>query len=344
MSFDYTVYGLKLRSNSEISGPQPSDGKHDLPDIEITMGSIPAELWSHTESSTQRYYFDAGLSESDPPHIVVDTLSNGKYFHFCYYDEVDFIIDRDATAVWCKWEDKLAPDDAALYLLGPVLGFMLRLRGVTCLHAGGIVINDSALAIVGPSGAGKSTLTASFGAAGYPVLTDDVMPLELSDGEALAVPGYARLRLFPNSFYNLEELPDNLPQLTPAWDKCYLDLHAHDYKFQTRAVSLKVIYIYDWSKKDNKDISFATIPPSTAIPALAANTYRNELLDAEMRKQEFYFLSRLASVVKVKRVCPVSDISSIPELRDAIINDFSTETGSDTDDSRQPATSPAHPA
>ncbi len=38
-----------------------------------------------------------------------------------------------------------------LGLLGLILGFVLRLRGVTCLHASAIAVRDRAIALLGPA-------------------------------------------------------------------------------------------------------------------------------------------------------------------------------------------------
>jgi ABC-type uncharacterized transport system ATPase subunit len=102
------------------------------------------------------------------------------------------------------------------------------------------------VALVGPSGAGKSTLAAAFAAAGYPILTDDILPLTTSNGVTRTQSGYSRLRLFPNSFKNLQELPDELPLVAPGWDKCFPDLASDNYQLHKTSAPLKAIYIIDW--------------------------------------------------------------------------------------------------
>jgi len=59
----------------------------------------------------------------------------------------------------------------------------------------------------------------------------------------------------------------------------------------------------------------------------AANTYRNQLLIPDMKKQEFYFLSAMAATVKVRKLCPVDDITSIPLLREMLLADFEQVAG-----------------
>ncbi len=296
-------------------------------DIRISIGFIPRGIEHLIERHATQYYVEPGYEKGDPAHLVVNTLPGGRYYQFLYADGVEFVLDTHDSNVWCRWQESLTLEDAALYLLGPIIGFMLRLRGTTCLHASGVLVNGNAFAITGASGAGKSTLAASFAAAGYPILTDDVLPLTTINGEIHTQSGYSRLRLFPNSFKNLRELPDDLPLLAPGWDKCFLDLAAGNYTLHRPSAPLKVIYVVDWGVPDRTAAEILPMTGTTAVPILSANTYRNELLSAAMRKQEFFFLSTVAARVKVRKLCPVNDIASIPLLREMLLADFEQASG-----------------
>lgn len=318
----YRVYGLTLGANVKIPGLGAEKVDNQTADMEIYMGVFPNEIERLIAYPTSKYYLEPAYKNEDPPHLTINTLSDGKYFHFYYGYGVEFVLDKSATIVWGKWKTPLVMEDATLYLLGPILGFMLRLRGITCLHASGVVVDEKAFALTGPSGAGKSTLAASFAAAGYPVLSDDVLPLTTINGIIHAQSGYSRLRLFPNSFENLPDLPDNLPLLAPGWDKCYLDLASDSYELHKTSRALQVIYIIDWDVDNTPCPSIAPLSGITALPFLAANTYRNELLTPEMRMNEFLFLSQMVSKIKVRKLHPVNDIKAVPQLREMILDDF----------------------
>ena len=324
MQLNYCVYGLQLNANVEIPGLQPCKSAGEKDNIAVTMGFFPEEILHFINQPAELYYLEPGYEKTDPPHLIVNTLVDGKYYHFCYGTGVQFVCDRQATVVWGSWQDPLILEDAALYLLGPILGFMLRLRGITCLHASGVVVEQKALALAGGSGAGKSTLAAAFAAAGFPVLTDDILPLEFNEGAHMSFPGYARMRLYPNSFKNMSTLPNDLPPLAPNWDKYYLDLASDAYSFHDKPVPLKVVYLLDWSDRENSGPTIVPVKPVPSVPLLAANTYRNELLDSGMRKREFNFLSRLAASIPVRKVRPLDEITEIPRLMDTILNDFHT--------------------
>ncbi|AGF77911.1 hypothetical protein UWK_01350 [Desulfocapsa sulfexigens DSM 10523] len=320
---NYCVYGLLLESNVELSGLQSCKAAGEKIDVTATMGDFPGEierLFHH--SMPQRYYAEPGYIEGDPPRLVVNTLADGQYYHFSYAVGVQFVCDKLATSVWGRWQDPLTLMDATLFLVGPILGFMLRLQGVTCLHASGVVIEGRALAITGPSGSGKSTLAAAFAAAGFPILSDDILPLQFEQGSPQALPGYSRLRLYPRSFKGITQLPDDLPALSPHWSKCYLDVGSAPYSFHHLSIPLHVVYFLDWKKSDAAVSQIMPVKPISAVPLLAANTYRNEVLDSDMRKKEFFFLSQLASKVTVRTIRMRDDLHGISNLVDVIRKDF----------------------
>lgn len=327
MRFYYQVYGLHLDSNVDIPGLNAEKSEKCEADIKVNMGFFPNEILGFLKYPNTEYYLEPGYEKRDPPHLVVNKIAGERFFHFNYDEQVEFVINQDATLVWCIWKTPLVLEDVALYLLGPIIGFMLRLRGITCLHASGIVATgNNAFALTGESGAGKSTLAASFATTGHSILTDDVLPLTIEKEIINAQPGYSRLRLYPNSFKNMEMLPNELPLLAPSWDKCYLDLSSKLYTLNSSPAPLKVIYIIDWSEKKSVKPSIEVLNKPIAVALLAANTYRNELLNSGMKANEFAFLSQLVNKVKVKRFSPINDISAIPLLSEMILDDFKRES------------------
>lgn len=76
--------------------------------------------------------------------------------------------------------------------LAPAASVLASWRGWMAFHAGAVVVAGRALAILGRREDGKSTLLAAMAAAGYTVLTDDVLVLE--DGWAHVGPRCVELR------------------------------------------------------------------------------------------------------------------------------------------------------
>ncbi|MGH9848286.1 MAG: hypothetical protein ACREBD_00380 [Blastocatellia bacterium] len=210
----------------------------------------------------------------------------------------------------------------ATYLLGPILGFTLRLRGITSLHAGAIAIGNRAIALLGPAGAGKSTTAAAFLGMGYPLLSEDTAPLVDQGDRFLIQPGYPGIRLWPDSVSALYGSAEALPRITPTWDKRYLDLTRKVDQFQKKPLPLAAIYILGERSPDSSAPRVETVPPHEGLISLVTNSYTNYMLDETMRAREFELLGRVVAGVPLRRVTPHTDPARLSALCRAILNDF----------------------
>ncbi len=243
-------------------------------------------------------------------------------FWLTYDDGAEFVVSGNGTRVWMDWPPTLSLDDAATYLLGPILGFLLRLRGILCLHASVVELGGQAVAFLGPAGAGKSTLAAGFADAGYLVLSDDVAPLAQTDGAFMVQPGYPQLRLWPDSLQALYGSIEAFPRITPTWEKRHLDLTRGQCRFLDRPAPLSAIYALDQRTDEDRAPVIEPMKPRSALLALIANTYANYLLDGEMRAHEFFQVEQLASAVPIRSVRPNRDPRQTANLCRAIVLDF----------------------
>jgi hypothetical protein len=89
------------------------------------------------------------------------------------------------------------PDDGALVhpYLAPVAAMAARWLGRDSFHAGAVIVDGGAWALVGDKGSGKSSTLAHLALSGYDVLTDDMLIVQ--DGEALPGPRCVDLRPGP---------------------------------------------------------------------------------------------------------------------------------------------------
>ena len=160
MPYRCSIYGLGVVANKIIPGVPASATAPE--DLRISFGSLPS--WLHDATQTETYVADY-KDECGNPVLRVFRVLEGRYYRFNYADRTEFLVDREGAEIWAQWPEPLTLEDAATYLLGPVMGFVMLLRGVVCLHASAIAIGDEAIALVGPAGSGKST-TALGGLAG----------------------------------------------------------------------------------------------------------------------------------------------------------------------------------
>lgn len=312
------VYGLGLATNIAIPG-LPVLNNPAQPDVRIRLkdrGTLPPELDSFTET----LYAIPGVGDS-PPSLRVGVLTGGKYFGFNYSDGARFAVERKGREVWGDWPADYTLEDACTYLLGPVMGFVLRLRGVTSLHASAVVAGDYAVALVGCPGAGKSTTAAAFARRGFPVLADDVVALkDLGDG-FFVEPGYPRLNLWPDSVRALFGSDQASPRITPTWNKRYMTLGENGHRFASEAVPLGAIYVLESREPTLTDAVLDDLTGGQALTTLVANTQVNYLLDREMRRQEFDVLSRLVAQIPVRSVRSPSDTSALAKICQTVAAD-----------------------
>ena len=314
MDYRCSIYGLGIVTNKIIPGVPTSTIASE--DLRISFGSFPA--WFHTAPG-EAFYIADYKSECGEPALRVFRLLDGKYYRFYYADQTQFVIDRSGSEVWAEWSAPLTLEDTATYLLGPVLGFVMLLRGVVCLHASAVAIGNEAIALVGPAGIGKSTTAAAFAERGYSVLAEDVVTLDDRGDRFLVRPGYPCIRLWPPAVKALYGSETHLPKLTPNWDKCYLDLSE---RFQGEPLPLAAIYQLGERRHQSSAPIVETLDRTSSLMALVANTYATKLMDKQMRAREFELLTRVVGNVSVRRVTPHADPARIPELCDTIMNDF----------------------
>jgi hypothetical protein len=313
-SYSYCAFGLSIRSTHQIPGLNP--GPASAPDIQISFSAPPkrvAEL-----DGTELWYAqgrDDGLDG-----LRVWRVGGSAYFRLSYGDGTDFFIDRAGTEVYATWRESSTLEDTSIYLLGPVLGFALRLRGIPCLHASAVEIDGRAVALLGPAQAGKSTTAAAFAHLGYPVLTDDVAPILEVGGVLRVQPAYPQLRLWPDSVSMLYGSENALPPLTPTWTKRGLDLTRNGYRFAREPLPLAAVYVLG-DRQPRRDAHVEAVTGRERMRLLLAHSYVGYLLDRGMREREFASLARVASQIPARRVIAADDGSAVFRLCARILED-----------------------
>lgn len=319
MSYYSAIYGLQVHLNQSVPGLLLNSQQSQPVDLQIHFGSMP----SPETTKREQWFVHPEPGPDGKPRLTV--WHSAGYFHLQYADGTEFLIDRNGTRIWATWPaETLTLEDTATYLLGPVMGFVLLLRGFISLHACAVAVGDRAVAIVGPAGSGKSTTAAAFAERGYRILAEDVVTLRDLGEEFLVQPAYPSIRLWPSSVEALYGTAATLPKLTPTWDKCYLDLTQDKYEFQHEPLPLAAIYCLAERRDDESAPFVDDLTPAEGLMSLIANTYATYLMDKEMRAHEFELLQRVLGSVSLKRVTPHSDPARIDGLCQAILQSFAT--------------------
>jgi hypothetical protein len=301
--------------------PVPSD--HPIHDVEIKLGGLPPSI--STRNTRKLRYASTFLTKDGEPALQIWDVQDGEFLVVHYSDDVEFWLDREHRTLWAHWPSSSSLENALSYLLGPIMGLLLRLRGAVCLHASAVSIGDRCIVFVGSEGAGKSTTAAAFAQQGFPVLSDDIVALAEREGKFHVLPAYRRINLWPDSVKLLYGSPEALPQIMPDWDKRCLKLEDGEARFEERALPIGAIYILGDSTP-NSAKGIESISQKTAMMTLVTNTYATNFLDAKQRAEEFAVLGRLVTAVPIRKVNAKRGTLRVDELCDVIQRDFSSLT------------------
>jgi hypothetical protein len=271
-------------------------------DLRIVLGSLGR--FADVDPATYVPYRQRpGSTPEDPPVVTVARGADGHY-RVTYCDGAQFAMDATASEIFGVTGGALTLDDLLVYLQGPILGFALRLRGETCLHASAAICGGRAFGVLGAGGMGKSTSAAIFAGLGLPVLTDDVLALRDRGTTFEVQPGLPRVLLWSESVRDLFGDGEALPQIVggSSWDKRYLDLTRPGYRFGGEPAPLCALYVLGERLPRGASPLITPLRGAAALPYLLANTYANDFLDADQRARELEVLGRLVSHVPIRLV------------------------------------------
>jgi hypothetical protein len=315
-----SLYGHRCAVNFDWSWCPPA-GAGQAADLRVVLGSL-GRFDGPTAARVTPYRQRPAADPSQPPIVRVGRGDDG-HFRVTYGDGAEFVIDATASEVFgIARRSELTLDDLLVYLQGPILGFVLRLRGTTCLHASAAIAGGRALGVVGGGGIGKSTSAAIFARMGLPVLTDDVLALADRTTAFDVQPGLPRVLLWSESVGALFGDPDALPRIVGAWDKRYLDLTLPGYRFAPQASPLGALYVLGERLPPGAATEITALGGARAMAHLLANTYANDFLDADLRARELEVLGRLASGTPLRLVRAPDDRAKAAAVCEAVLADF----------------------
>jgi hypothetical protein len=319
--YPYRAYGLTLCCDTPVPAlrQEPADLEH----YDIVVSLDPKTDWVREAMllPSRLEHPKLGGVERDNSPFTLTSYGTGEFFELAYGNEARFFVDGPAKRVWGTCLPPFTDEDLATYLLGPVMGFVLRRRNVLALHASAVRIGGQAIALCGESQAGKSTMAAALALRGVPVLCEDITPLVQIHGRFQVEPGYPRVCLWLDAVEKLFGRQDALPRLTPSWEKFFLPLDGGNTKFEGQRQVLGTVYVFAPRVAEVDAPRIETMSAREALLELVQNTYMNWLLDRRQRATEFDALSELVNLVPIRRIVPHLDPGRIGTLCELIIAD-----------------------
>ncbi len=335
MTYPYRAYGLTLGCDTPISALRLEPTDLERYDIVVSLG--PETEWvrearrlpsRETEWVREARRLPSRLEHPRPGEVERDnspfsltSYGAGEFFELAYGNEARFFVDGAAERIWGTFLPPFTNEDLTTYLLGPVMGFVLRRRSILALHASAVCIGGQAVALCGESQSGKSTTAAALALRGVPVLCEDITPLIDVDGGFQVEPGYPRVCLWPDAVEKLFGARDALPQLTPSWEKFFLPLDGGNAKFDEQRRVVSAVYLFAPRVAEVGAPRIELLSAREALLELVQNTYMNWLLDRSQRAAEFDALSKLVTQVPIRQIVPHFDPGRIGALCELIVAD-----------------------
>jgi hypothetical protein len=202
------------------------------------------------------------------------------------------------------------------FILGPVLALLLRQRGLFTLHASSVAIQGAAIAFVGNTGWGKSTLANAFHTQGYPLVTDDLLVVDLSESKAMIMPSFPLIKLWPDSAAALENDLSQFSKLYAGTDKL---MQCLTQGFQDDLILLKRIYILG----KGEEISIQRLAAQEALVNIIAHSWGvKNLTERHFVQTHLGQCALLVNQVPVSYLKRPKDLQLLPDIMDVIMADL----------------------
>lgn len=283
----YRVYGLSVHSAIEL--PDLLAAHEAAPDVTILHGTV--ELGPPPQPGVQSW-LETG---SDPLRMASVFEAVGRFeVRAGSLIVVDPAPDADARLVRHA-------------LLGPVLAQLLWQRDLFTLHASVVRIGARHAAFVGASGEGKSTTAAALLAHGHALVCDDIAVIPWRELPIRTLPGFPRMRLYPDSLRGVGADPEAHPLVHGLIDKRLKPAPS----FVDEPVAIDKMYVLETAG----ELAAEPLAPREALMELlkhAYNAYQFAPVVGLARHLEM--AGRVARALPVFRLLRPKDLKRLPDL------------------------------
>jgi hypothetical protein len=314
----HCLFGLTLASDYPFATRLAlSAGAPDLTFTCIDQSPLPGGWEQTTPAYTSPYRNDDGESI-----LHLYRLDACDVLHFTHVADFYLFPDR----IVCHPSELAGDPMVETHLLVTVLAFWLERQGIPTLHASAVVVGGRAAAFLSHSRDGKSTLAAALVQAGYPLLTDDILPVEHTDGAFRGRPGYPTMRLWPDEAQHFLGSCQGLELVHPKLTKRRVPVGPDGFgAFCDTSQRLACLYLperrdaAEWGAK----IEVTPVSLRDAVIELVRHSFTARIVEAlGWQPQRLDFFARLVRQVPLRRLVYPSGFAHLPRVREAILQDL----------------------
>jgi hypothetical protein len=315
-SHRYRHYGLTVEANVALPGlPSTEAGSPDV-HVEVTRARERPHVdcsWAAINSLPGAWRAPAGTGSR--LRLQFDGVEGAWG---------DFLIDDRGENVQLTLDETSDLDDACELLISSVFSCVLSQRGLTCLHASVVAIDDRAVALVGAKGAGKSTLALALARRGGRLISDDVAALSVHDGTCWVATGRPALRMRPDSAASLGA---GFTALRPVWatappslDKRYYEATGSVRGSSPTRLPLAGVFVLA-PRGGTAAPEVRAMAPGELLPVLLANRHTASVLDRAGHRRDFAFLGALVRCVPGRELMRPDHLGTLPDVAAAVFTE-----------------------
>ena len=308
----YDLYGIRIRTPWPIPNvPAASSGSWD---VEFVQGD-PERLDRAAE-------FIA--SSQAPAWAQAAILPDGSTYRR-WSKLFDFLVPPGARRIEARMLEDANEEAFQAYLLVDGLSHAMVRLGREPLHAAAVMTAAGAAAFLGASGRGKSTLAALFVAAGYPLLTDDMLIASPDSGAFIAQPGPPRIKLYRAMAARILGRATSGVPMNPATDKLIIPLGERQ---ATRTPgALRALYVLEPRRTSSPGAapSIRRLRPADAVPRILAATASVWPCEPARLRSQFAFVTAFVRAVPIKALRFAHDARGLCSLRDRVVADLNSD-------------------
>lgn len=275
----------------------------------------------------------AGWEHRIPTFVSPVPMDDGRSTILLYrMPEADVLRCTD-VADFYLWKDRIdcLPLDPAfgfaieIHLLGLVLAYWLERRGSPMLHASAVAVRDRAVAFLATNRAGKSSLAATLMQVGHPLLTDDLLRLDVENAFA-AHPGYPQMRMWPEIAEHFLGGFADLDLVHPELTKRRIPVGPQGFgEFCERPCPLTRVYLP--TRRNPGDpaqaVEIRPVPSGQALIELVRSSFLPRITQAAgFQEGRMSRLARIAREVPMRELIYPSGLARLPRVRDAVLADL----------------------
>lgn len=312
----YRVFGVTLETSFDFETPLR---RTDLPaDVAFTCSrEAPRDMAAPDDGAV---FESRGRLPSGEPVLA---LYRGRESDLLRYSEVaDFYLTDHR--IHCHLLDPTYGFMVEIHLLGLVFSYWFERQGIPMLHASAVAVDGRAAVFIATNKGGKSSLACTLMGAGHPLLSDDVVGLQVTERGPEGRPGFPSMRLWPDQAAHFYGDWEGLGLAHPHYEKRRVPIGEGGFgTFRDAPAPIAAFYLPERrSVGETPEVDLTPVPAAEAVIELVRGSFLPRLAqEGGFARERMALFGRFAGSVPMKRLVYPEGNEYLPTVAEAIVAD-----------------------